>query len=201
MAKKYYAVKVGKAPGIYLDWDSCKANVDGVPGAKYKSFATIEEAEAFVRGEEVKTEQPLPASGEAFAYVDGSFDVRWPDKYGYGVVFITNEGITKMNGSETDADNAQMRNVAGEVLGAMTAIKRAEELHIKKLVIYYDYEGIASWALGKWKTNKEGTKRYKEFFDSKCDLVDISFVKVKGHSGVQYNEMADTLAKKSLGIM
>jgi ribonuclease H-related protein len=26
---KYYAVKVGRQPGIYLDWDSCKEQVNG----------------------------------------------------------------------------------------------------------------------------------------------------------------------------
>ena len=38
MANKYYAVKVGKTPGIYQTWDECKANVDGFSGALYKSF-------------------------------------------------------------------------------------------------------------------------------------------------------------------
>lgn len=29
MAKKYYAVRVGKVPGIYQTWDECKKNVHG----------------------------------------------------------------------------------------------------------------------------------------------------------------------------
>lgn len=45
MASKYYAVKKGKVPGIYFNWNDCKAMVDGYPGAVYKSFKTIEEAE------------------------------------------------------------------------------------------------------------------------------------------------------------
>ena len=31
MASKYYAVKKGKVPGIYLNWNDCKAMVDGYP--------------------------------------------------------------------------------------------------------------------------------------------------------------------------
>ena len=31
MAKKYYAVRVGKVPGIYQTWDECKKNVHGFP--------------------------------------------------------------------------------------------------------------------------------------------------------------------------
>ena len=36
MAVKYYAVAVGKKPGIYTKWDECKAMVHGFPGAVYK---------------------------------------------------------------------------------------------------------------------------------------------------------------------
>ena len=43
-AKKIYAVKKGMIPGIYENWDACKAVVDGYPGAVYKGFATMEEA-------------------------------------------------------------------------------------------------------------------------------------------------------------
>lgn len=44
---KYYAVANGKKPGIYLSWEECKELVWGKSGAKYKSFDTQEEAEAF----------------------------------------------------------------------------------------------------------------------------------------------------------
>lgn len=53
MASKYYAVKKGKVPGIYLNWNDCKAMVDGYQGAVYKSFKTIEEAEKFINGEKI----------------------------------------------------------------------------------------------------------------------------------------------------
>ena len=43
-AKKYYAVKIGRTPGIYLSWADCKAQVNGYPGAIYKGFETKEEA-------------------------------------------------------------------------------------------------------------------------------------------------------------
>lgn len=51
MASKFYAVQKGKIPGIYYSWDDCKKMVDGFPGAVYKSFKTLEEAEAFVGAE------------------------------------------------------------------------------------------------------------------------------------------------------
>lgn len=51
---KYYAVKVGKNTGIFTTWPECQENVHGFPGAEYKSFSNLEEAEAYI--EKVSTE-------------------------------------------------------------------------------------------------------------------------------------------------
>ena len=44
---KFYAVKVGKIPGIYKSWAECEAQVKGYKGASYKSFNNEEDAKAF----------------------------------------------------------------------------------------------------------------------------------------------------------
>ena len=49
MAVKYYAVRKGIKPGIYKDWNTCKAMVTGFSGAQYKSFTTLQEAEAYIK--------------------------------------------------------------------------------------------------------------------------------------------------------
>ncbi|USS84793.1 ribonuclease H family protein [Fructilactobacillus myrtifloralis] len=38
-AKKYYAVKRGRKPGIYSTWATAKAQVEGFSGAQYRGFA------------------------------------------------------------------------------------------------------------------------------------------------------------------
>ena len=43
--KKYYVVWKGVTPGIYTNWDECKAQVFGYERAQYKSFTSLEEAE------------------------------------------------------------------------------------------------------------------------------------------------------------
>lgn len=43
---KYYVVWKGRVCGVYEDWATCKAQVDGFEGAKYKSFPTKSEANA-----------------------------------------------------------------------------------------------------------------------------------------------------------
>ncbi|MFR1902628.1 MAG: viroplasmin family protein [Veillonella sp.] len=48
MAKKYYAVRQGRVPGVYATWADCEKQVKGFGGAIYKSFPTEAEARAFV---------------------------------------------------------------------------------------------------------------------------------------------------------
>lgn len=41
---KWYVVWQGLEPGVYDGWEECKAQIEGVKGAKYKSFPTQSEA-------------------------------------------------------------------------------------------------------------------------------------------------------------
>ena len=63
MAKKYYAVRVGKVAGIYQTWDECKKNVHGFPAAEYKSFMSMEEAKAYMGREAVQEINGKTGSG------------------------------------------------------------------------------------------------------------------------------------------
>ncbi|KWU44923.1 hypothetical protein RHOSPDRAFT_33461 [Rhodotorula sp. JG-1b] len=46
----FYAVRVGRTPGVYGHWLMCLAQVNRWPGARYKKFPTEAEAWAFVGG-------------------------------------------------------------------------------------------------------------------------------------------------------
>jgi ribonuclease HI len=52
MKTRYYAVKMGRVPGIYETWEDCKEQVFYFKNAKYKKFKTKEEAQAFIDEEE-----------------------------------------------------------------------------------------------------------------------------------------------------
>ncbi len=224
MAKKYYAVKVGSNTGIFETWEECKDSVDGYPGALYKSFKNISDAYAYLGldGEQLSiftlessnkpssktipeqdttdTDKPFSTDIKAVAYVDGSFNVE-TGVFGYGVVMFHNGEEIHLSDSSDDKEMASMRNVAGEIYGSMAAMEYAIEHNIKNLSIYYDYMGIAKWCTGEWKTNKPGTIAYKKYYDKIKRKVNITFYKVKGHSGDKYNDLVDKLAKKVCGII
>lgn len=57
--KKYYVVWSGKKTGIFESWEACRAQVDGFPGARFKSFSSKEEAEAaYAQGPQAASSKP-----------------------------------------------------------------------------------------------------------------------------------------------
>ncbi|WP_207651546.1 ribonuclease HII [Mogibacterium pumilum] len=210
--KKFYAVKVGRIPGIYGTWDECKMQVDGFPNSEYKGFARLSEAEEFVGSEvlesmklkpnyfaqeEAEPNAPLKDDGIVKAYVDGSYDIA-TGHYASGAVILVDGETVKLNELYTDDAGSKLRNVAGEIKGAELAINYCKEHGIDSVVIYHDYLGVGKWADDEWKANLDMTRAYKEYIRENRKSMKISFVKVKGHSGDKYNELADALAKAVL---
>lgn len=133
-------------------------------------------------------------------YVDGSYN-KETEEYAYGMVVVkSEEEIEEYSEKFNDEELKSMWNVAGEIMGACAAMQYAIDYEIPSITIFHDYEGIAKWPLGEWKTKKEGTKAYVDFYNKARMKTDIRFVKVKGHSGDKYNNLADKLARHALGI-
>nr|WP_052356556.1 ribonuclease H family protein [[Clostridium] dakarense] len=196
--KKFYAVRKGKKTGIFNTWNECKIQVDGYSGAEYKSFTTIDEAKEYIEGNKVIISKNQENSIEA--YVDGSYEHSLR-AYGSGVVMIKDNIVQNTYSIKGEDESlVSMRNVAGEIEAAKIAMAYCISNNIENLTLYFDYEGIEKWCIGVWKTNKEGTKEYKKFYDSIKDKLNVKFVKVKAHSGDKYNEEADKLAKAAIGI-
>ena len=163
------------------------------------------EAESFMGGVTQATkpqEAVVPtktSQNTAVAYVDGSYNIHTKE-FSCGAVLFYHGEKKQFSKKYNDKEMAEMRNVAGEIMGAVVVLRYCIEQKIPEIVIYHDYEGVAKWPQKIWKANKKGTQSYVQFFDKVKRHIKIDFVKVKGHSGDEYNDEADILAKKALGM-
>lgn len=132
------------------------------------------------------------------AYTDGSyFDSVWGsavvilDEMNNPVVYLTDSGI----------DTEGIRNIKSELTAAMKAIgfvRRFLNDGDTELVIYHDLEGIQKWADKQWGANKKSTQKYQCFVEEARKDIKVSFIKVKAHSGIEFNEKVDKLAKNAV---
>ena len=140
-----------------------------------------------------------PASpDQIIAYVDGSYDhaIR---HYAFGCVFILPDGrVYTESGNGDNPDSAALRNVTGEMLGAMFAVRFAMVNGFREIEIRYDYEGIEKWVTGAWKSKTDLTIKYAQAMRSWGTKISIRFLKVTAHTNIYYNEMADKLAKEAV---
>lgn len=191
--KKYYAIKTDDYKNIVESWDECKEIIKDLKAPKYKSFGSLEEANAFINGEELK----LKNDYKYVAYTDGSFDVN-TNKYSFGSVLIVDGNEYKFKKVYAPDEYSSLRNVAGEIKGAGFIINYAIKLNLPELHLYYDYIGIEKWYVGEWQAKSTIAIKYQEFASEAKKKINVIFHKVKSHTNDYYNEMVDKLAKEAL---
>ena len=206
--KKIYAVRKGHKTGLFNTWAECQKATAGYSGAEFRGFTEKEEALAFLNMETTKTvsgDKSKEAAGVVevpenmvIAYVDGSFE-KSIGRYAFGCVLLTPDGQEiRESGSGSDPAGVAIRNVAGEMLGAMNAVKWAQENGYPAVEIRYDYEGVEKWVTGVWRAKTPLTSKYAVHIQEAGKKIQISFCKVAAHTGNHYNEEADQLAKSAL---
>lgn len=213
-------------------WQIASAYVTGINkkshgvSPEYKSFKTEQEALDYLSegtGYLVKGKDVLPLNA-LHCYIDGSFSEPLQN-YSYGFVAVQETPILNAdkteveiwdgcrittptvihheNGVGNNKDAVSMQQVGGEMLGAMKALLFAKKNGLKRVIIFFDYKGIALHALGGWKRSTIFSKVYydwmQKFFQENSDM-QIHFCKVDAHTGDDFNEIADGLAKLALGI-
>lgn len=191
--QNYYVVKAGRHPGIYETWEDCKRQVDGFEGAVFRKFPEREMAEKWIAstGE---------AKGHCSAYTDGSFNEPI-QKWGYGVILIDSENGSEFEFSGSGGEDSETRNIAGEIHGAVRAVKEALLLGYTSITIHHDYEGVGKWATHEWRAKQDLTRWYVKTIQEYGQKIKIQFQHVPAHTGVQYNERVDGLAKIACGIV
>lgn len=211
MAKKVYAIKEGFDSAnnckvenkIVNTWPECLKYVKGVKGAKYKSFEDINDANQYLsegskllkKGEDSYPEDCL------HIYVDGSYNIS-TEKYSYGVVAVRNNVVEYIE-SASAKDNSQknIRQIAGELEGAVKGVQYALSKGDKKVVIFHDYEGICHHATGFWERREESSIEYYNKMNKLISGgIEVIFVKVDSHTGDLFNELVDEKCKEKLSV-
>lgn len=172
--KKYYVVWKGKQPGVYENWADCKAQIDGFPDARYKSFPTATEAqEAFKGNANAYIFRNANASGAGPARsnravgspikdsicVDAAWNTASGDMEYQGIYYKTGNLIFKQ-GPFADGTN----NI-GEFLAIVHALGYCKKKGLL-LPIYSDSRNAIGWVQKKKANTKlERSPRNAELFD------------------------------------
>lgn len=198
-SKKYYAVKSGKITGIFTNWEDCRNSVEGYPRAEYKGFASLSDAKMYLGENESVRERIVGNTAERLSvYVDGSYDDSL-QKYAFGCVFLLSEDEIRLAyGNGDNPQSLKHRNVTGEMLGAMYAVRTAMMNGFAEVELFYDYDGIEKWVTGSWRSKTELTQKYADSMREWGRSINIYFTKVAAHSNIRYNELADKTAKRGL---
>jgi ribonuclease HI len=174
MAKqKFYVVWEGHIPGVYTSWDDCKRQVDGVAGAKYKSFESKAEAEAAFKTNYWKFVQKNdPAAKAAAKPASRSSIIR--ESVSVDAACSGNPGDMEYRGVWT-ADQRELFHVGplpdgtnniGEFLAIVHALAMLKQQNKPQMPIYSDSKTAQGWVKkGKCNTKLEETSRNKKIFE------------------------------------
>jgi ribonuclease HI len=210
--KKFYAVAAGRKPGIYTIWPEAEAQVKGFPQARFKGFATREEAEGWLKG--VKAGRPSPVGrkkteklpetdvqrGDGVQIFTDGGALNNPGPGGYGVVLI-DDGVKKeLTGGYRLTTNNRM-----ELMGCIVALRQLEQKD-KPITLYSDSSYVVnginkgwakSWRRNGWIKSDKRPALNKDLWSELLELIrdlNIVFTWVKGHAGNPFNERCDELA-------
>ena len=193
---KYYAVRKGHQTGIFTNWPDCQKVVKGYSGAEFKSFKTRQEAENFI--DNLKNETVDIPKGALVTYVDGSYDKR-SEKAGFGAVFIVDDHVIHQASEPTEVDpEVNLWNVTAEIAGILYAVEWAIHHDYRDIYVHYDYAGLEKWYTEEWRAKNSVTQNYVKTMHEYNKKINIHFYKVAAHTGVEFNELADQLAKQAV---
>jgi ribonuclease HI len=210
---KFYAVSVGRNPGIYTTWEGgAQPQINKYPGAIFKSFSSLDDAKRFLDCKSYsqnnknipdksltedthKDMTPIPLMNTTIVYTDGSGE---SSGFGYGGIIIPPDGnivkysepLPKLPGLTGSSNQCELYSI----YHALTKVKG-------DVVIYTDSkysigcltEWYKKWDQNGWNgvCNATLIKKCLELMKNRS----VSIQYVPAHTGQYYNEIADSLAK------
>lgn len=175
MAKKqkYYVVWQGVNPGVYSTWAQCQAQINGYPGAQYKSFDTKVEAEEALAagvGSSISVSKKPKTAVSTSSANSSSTDIVW-DSISVDAACSGNPGVMEYQGVDTKTKFQYFHkkfdlgtNNIGEFLAIVHALALFKK-EGKNTPIYTDSRNAMKWVREKkCKTTLERNKKTEELW-------------------------------------
>ncbi len=143
---------------------------------------------------------------EIIIYTDGGCHGN-PGPGAWACVILAENQEIKLSGGDKQTTNNRMELSAA--INALYAVSQKSEWKCKKISVFSDSQyvkngittWIHSWKKNGWKTAAKKPVLNQELWialDSLCAQLDIEWNWVKGHAGIKYNEICDTLCQEEI---
>lgn len=135
-------------------------------------------------------------------YTDGACSGN-PGPGGWAAILEYNGHEKEISGFDTDTTNNRMELLA--VIKGLMALKEQCQVKIYTDSAYvlnaFEKGWIYSWQRNGWKNSKKQRVENLDLWQILINLTkdhNVSWIKVKGHSGHNYNERCDSLARQQI---
>lgn len=143
---------------------------------------------------------------ELIIYTDGGCSGN-PGPGGWGVVVIFNGEARQLSGGEKNTTNNRMELTAA--INALSIVKNTPDFKNHKITVNIDSQyvkngitvWIKGWKLKGWKTADKKPVKNQDLWiqlDELNSALNVSWNWVKGHAGIEYNEICDQLCQKEI---
>lgn len=143
---------------------------------------------------------------EVIIYTDGGCSGN-PGPGGWGVVVIFNGEARQLSGGEKNTTNNRMELTAA--INALSIVKNMPDFKNHKITVNIDSQyvkngitvWIKGWKLKGWKTADKKPVKNQDLWiqlDELNSALNVSWNWVKGHAGIEYNEICDQLCQKEI---
>lgn len=189
----FYAVKIGRRPGIYKTLTLTQEQVLNYPNSDYRKFFSFDEALSYLVPKERQgiTHSFEDEQGWHF-YIDGSYSHQMGNA-SYGITIHHPKGVLFDGGLVYDPVYSKSSQ-GTEFFACMRAIELAFVNKCKSIYIYYDNEETGRIVRGQKDYMSGSEKLLLSIVNTAKQTMNIQFIKIKGHSFVQPHNQADEVA-------
>jgi len=114
---------------------------------------------------------------KVIAYISGHY-APVIDHLTYYIYMRDDQGNSyKLDGKITDEDTKQHKQIAAELIAAITATKKAIELGYEQIELCYRFNGVQYFFTGYWRTKSDFSYNYKNTMYKLSKKIDITFRK------------------------